>query len=210
MLKNYLKIAWRNLLKERQFALLNLVGLSTGLACTLLIYLWVNDELHVDHYNVKEEQLYQVMANHPGEGGIKTINHTAGLLANSLKEEMPEVEHAVTILPASWFGNKGIVTVGDAHIKAGGQFVSKDFFNVFTCPVVEGDVNVLFRDNQTIGISKDLALKLFHTADNVIGKTIEWDHGEFSGSYHIGSVFEKNPENAIEQFDLLFNFDLFV
>lgn len=131
------------MLKERQFTLLNLVGLSTGLACTLLIYLWLNDELHVDHYNERQEQLYLVMANHPGEGGIKTINHTAGLLVNSLKAEMPKVEKVVTVVPASWFGNKGIVSIGDAHIKAGGQFTSKDFFNVFTCPVVDGDVSTL-------------------------------------------------------------------
>jgi putative ABC transport system permease protein len=210
MYKNYLKIAWRNLLKERQFTLLNLIGLSTGLACTLLIYLWVNDELMVDHYNDKDEHLYQVMANHPGENGIKTINHTAGLLANALATEMPEVDLAVTVVPASWFGNKGIVGFGETRIKAGGQFISKDYFKVFTCPVVEGDANVLFRDNQTVGISRELALKLFHTTENIIGKTITWDHGQFSGSYAIGNVFEKNPSNAVEQFDLLFNFNLFV
>jgi putative ABC transport system permease protein len=210
MIKNYFKIAWRNLVKERQFTLLNLVGLSTGLACTLLIYLWVNDELHIDHYNAKEGQLYQVMANHPGEDGVKTINHTAGLLANALVAEMPEVEHAVTVAPASWFGNKGLISFGDTHLKAGGQFISKDYFNVFTCPVLDGDVNVLFQGNQTIGISRELALKLFHTTDNIIGKTIAWDHGEFSGSYNIGAIFEANPANAVEQFDVLFNFDLFV
>ncbi|CAG5005479.1 hypothetical protein DYBT9275_03589 [Dyadobacter sp. CECT 9275] len=210
MIKNYFKIAWRNLLKERQFTLLNLIGLSTGLACTLLIYLWVMDELHVDKYNEKDMQLYQIMANHKSEDGIKTINHTAGLLANALRAEMPEVEQAVTVVPASWFGNKGVVSVGDTRIKAGGQFISKDYFNVFTCPVVAGDKQTLFRDNRSIAISNELAFKLFHTADNVIGKTIAWDHGAFSGAYNIGAVFEKNPANAVEQFDLLFNFDLFV
>jgi putative ABC transport system permease protein len=101
------------------------------------------------------------------------------------------------------------VSFGDMHIKAGGQFISRDYFKVFTCPVVKGDAGVLFQDNQTIGISTALAMKLFHTLDGVIGKTIKWDNGEFTGSYHIGNLFERNPAHAVEQFDLLFNFDLF-
>ena len=210
MLKNYLKIAWRNLLKERQFTLLNLVGLSTGLACTLLIYLWVNDELQVDKYNAKDAKLYQIMANHHSNDGIKTINHTAGLLANSLEADMPEVEKAVSVVPASWFSNQGTISSGDTHLKAGGQFASKEYFDVFSCPVLAGSPEVIFRDNQTIGISKELAQKLFHTTNSVIGKSIKWDHGEFSGLYNIGLVFEENPANATEHFDILFNFDLFV
>ncbi|SKB56617.1 ABC transporter permease [Dyadobacter psychrophilus] len=210
MIKNYLKIAWRNLLKERQFTLLNLIGLSTGLACTLLIYLWVNDELHVDKYNEKDDRMYQIMANHKSEDGIKTIQHTAGPLATSLAAEFPEVENAVTVLPASWFSDKGTVTFNDTHLKAGGQFVGRDYFNVFSCPVIDGDAKSLFRDNQTVGISYALALKLFHTTDNIIGKTIKWEHGEFGGMYNIGLIFKENPANATEHFDLLFNFDLYV
>jgi putative ABC transport system permease protein len=209
MFKNYLKIAWRNLLKERQFTLLNLIGLSTGLACTFLIYLWINDELHVDKYNEKDAQLYQVMANHKNQDGIKTITHTAGLLADALAAEMPEVEKAVTVLPASWFSNSGTISFGETHLKTGGQFVGKDYFAVFTCPILEGSSQALFQDHQTIGISDEMALKLFHTAKNVVGKTIKWELDEFSGLYHIGHVFEKNPANATERFDLLFNFALY-
>jgi predicted permease len=209
MIRNYFKIAWRNLIKERQFTLLNLVGLSTGLACTLLIYLWVNDELHVDRYNERDKQLFQVMANHHEADGIRTINHTSGLLANAMASELPEVEHAVTVVPASWFSSKGTISFGATHLKAGGQFVGKDYFKVFTCPVVAGDEQAIFQDNQTIAISSALALKLFHSTDNAVGKTVDWENGEFSGSYHIGSVFTENPANATEHFDIIFNFELF-
>src|SRR5688572_30527819 len=92
MIRSYLKIAWRSLIKDRQFTLLNLLGLSTGLACTLLIYLWVVDELGVDKHNAKDAQLFQIMVNQPHEDGIKTGEHTPGLLADALKAEMPEVE----------------------------------------------------------------------------------------------------------------------
>lgn len=209
MLRNYLKIAWRNLLKERQFTLLNLVGLSTGIACTLLIYLWVNDELHVDKVNEKDSQLFQVMANYSNDDGIKTSSNTPGLLSNALASEMPEVETSVTVVPASWFSNKGVITFEDTHLKAGGQFISKNYFDVFTCPFVSGDKNSLFSDLQTIAISEELALKIFHSTDQIIGKTIKWDNGEFSGNYAIGGVFKNNPVNATNQFEVLFNFDLF-
>ena len=210
MIGNYFKIAWRNLLKERQFTLLNLVGLSTGLACTILIYLWVNDELHVDKVNEKDSRLFQIMANHTSDDGIKTIGNTPGLLAEALKSEMPEIESAVTVVPASWFSNKGVISFEDKHLKAGGQFIGKDYFEVFTCPFIQGDKNALFADHQTVAISEDLATKLFHTTDNLIGKSIKWDNGEFSGAYSIGGIFQNNPDNATNKFDMLFNFDLFV
>jgi putative ABC transport system permease protein len=210
MISNYFKIAWRNLLKERQFTLLNLIGLSTGLACTILIYLWVNDELHVDKVNEKDSQLFQIMANHASDDGVKTIEHTPGLLADALKSEMPEIESAVSVVPASWFSNKGVISSEDKHLKAGGQFIGKDYFEVFTCPFIQGDKNSIFADQQTIAISEDLAAKIFKTTGDVVGKTVKWDNGEFSGNYVIGGIFMNNPANATNQFDVLFNFDLFV
>lgn len=98
MLKNYIKIAWRNLMKDRQFTLLNLVGLSTGLTCAILIYLWINDEIHVDKFHAKDSQLYQVMTNVENSDGIQTMAATPGILARTLKEDMPEVEYAMMIV----------------------------------------------------------------------------------------------------------------
>ena len=210
MMKNYFKIAWRNLIKDRQFTFLNLVGLSTGLTCALLIWLWISDELNMDKFNAKDRQLYQVMQNKKEENGIQTMEYTSGLLANALAAEMPEVEHAVTVVPASWFSSKGIISFNDTHLKAGGQFISKDYFNIFTCHFLQGNKSKLSSDKHSIAVSDELAMKLFHTTQNVIGKTIEWSQNEFNGSYLITGIFDKNPSNASEKFDLLFNFDLFI
>ena len=117
----------------------------------------------MDKYNEKDQQLYQVMQNLKEENGIETMQYTAGLLANALAAEMPEVEHAATVVPASWFGSKGIISVGDTRIKAGGQFISKDYFNVFSCHFLQGDKNRLSTDKNSIAISDELAMKLFHT-----------------------------------------------
>ncbi|MEP7107180.1 MAG: ABC transporter permease [Ferruginibacter sp.] len=208
MFNNYFKIAWRNLLRDRQFTMLNLLGLSTGLACTLLIWLWVTDEMNVDKYNEKDQQLYQVMANMKTDNGIKTMAATAGLLGKSLAEEIPGIEYAVSVLPASWFPFKGVVTNGDIKIKAGGQYVSKDYFNAFTMSFTEGDKNRLFADKSSIAISEELAKKLFNTTQNITGKTLKWDQSEFGGSFVISGVFKKNPPSATDQFDCLFNYDL--
>jgi ABC-type antimicrobial peptide transport system permease subunit len=210
MFKNFFKTAWRNLIKDKQFTLLNLVGLSTGLACALLIWLWVRDELHMDKYNPDDSRLYQVMQNIKEENGIETTANTAGLLANALASEMPEVEHAATVVPASWFSSKGIVSFGNTRLQTGGQFVSRGYFDIFSCDFLEGGKKGVSTDRHSIAISDELAMKLFHSTKNAIGKTVDWNLGEFNGSYLVTGVFKKNPLNASERFDMLFNFDLFV
>jgi ABC-type antimicrobial peptide transport system permease subunit len=208
MLKNFLKIAWRNLMKDRQFTALNLLGLSVGLASAIFIWLWIQDELSVDKYNAKDAQLYQVMANLESNGGIKTIEGTAGILAPALKKEIPEVQYAVSVLPASWFPFAGIASSGDTKIKAGAQYIGKEYFDVFTCDFIDGDKSLVLNDKNSTAISDELAMKLFHTTQGVIGKTIQWVQSEYEGSFVITGIFKKTPVNATDQFDLLFNYDM--
>ena len=206
MLKSYWRIAWRNLLKDRQFTALNLLGLSVGLTCAFLIGLWVADELSVDKYNEKDARLYQVMTNQRQDNGIKTGTYTPGILAPALAKEMPEVEYATEVLPASWFDSKGAIVSGDKSIRAGGSYVDKNYFNVFTVHFIAGDKNQLFRDKQTVALSTDMARALFGTTDNLIGKTVKYEGYDFSGNFVITGIFEPNPPNATEQSDLLFNY----
>jgi predicted permease len=207
MLKSYFLIAWRNFLKDRQFTALNLIGLSTGMACSLLIYLWVIDEYKIDKYNEKDQQLYQVMVNNKSESGIKTGEYTPGLLGAELSRQIPEIEYATTVLSANWFPHQGVLGNEKNAIKAKGQFVSRDFFNVFTCPYVQGEKNSLFNGNQSVAISSELAQKLFHNTSNVIGKPVKWDLDDLSGDFIVSGVFDKTPANATMQYDLLLNFD---
>src|SRR5579871_3601209 len=98
MLRTYIQQTARRLLRDRQSTLLNLIGLSTGLACAFLIYLWVSDERSVDRFNEKDRQLYLVIKNSPNaDGTIYTSETTQGLLANSMKADLPEVEDAVSV-----------------------------------------------------------------------------------------------------------------
>lgn len=210
MFKNHFRLVWRNLVKDRQFALLNLAGLASGLACALMIWLWIRDEMGMDKVHDKDGQLYQVMQNIPHKEGIETAEYTQGPLANALASEIPEIQYAATVVPASWFSSRGIITAGEVRLKAREQFISKDYFNMFSCRFIEGDKNRLSTDKHFIAISDELAMKLFHTTKQIVGKSIEWDQGDFNGSYTIAGVFEKNSAHVSDKFDLLFNFDLFV
>ncbi|HET6254499.1 MAG TPA: FtsX-like permease family protein [Puia sp.] len=212
MLKNYLKLAWRNLLKDRQFSLLNLLGLSVGLACALLIGLWIADEYRMEKYNPNDSRLYQVMRNDKGSNDIQTGMYTPGILAKSLRAEFPEIEDASTVLPASWFNDpntpSGVIAYGGKKILATPQLVDSNFFHLFNCPLLEGDRHRLFTDKQGVFLSASLAQKLFGTTHDLIGKVIHFDQYDFTGDYEIRGIFQPNPQNATEKPDLLFNFDL--
>ena len=115
MFKSYLKIAWRNFVRDRQFSLLNLLGLSIGLASVFLIYLWVNDERSIDRFNEKDDRLFQVLKTSLNEDGtIETHETTPGLLARSIANEIPEVEYAVSVVTET----PGIISSGNKYIKA--------------------------------------------------------------------------------------------
>jgi len=210
MLKNYFKIAWRNLIKQKQFTLLNLMGLSTGLACVLLIYLWVNDELHVDKFNANDKQLYEVLKKQTdGSGSVEIGKNTQGMLAKSMADEIPEVEYAVTVKRDQ--NNPSVISVGDKHIKIIHEFASKDFFTVFSYPLVSG-TNKDVSGVSGIFISDQLALKLFNSTD-VVGKIVNWDYKDddinFSGAYTISGIYKTPASNATDQFDMLVPFDLY-
>src|ERR1700760_2168697 len=209
MLKNSLTIAWRRLLKQRQFTLLNLLGLSTGLTCTILIYSWATDELKVDRYNKNDARLYQVLLNSPSGDGhdITTADYPPGLLAATLTTQFPEVEAAVPVVPNPWHDKKHVLTTGEKSITAAGPYIGDNFFSIFSFPLIEGNKQRVFHDKNDIVISTDLAKQLFNTTDNLIGKTLRWDSAEV---YRISGVFQKPTENATLQFDLAFNHDLFL
>ncbi|HEV3412900.1 MAG TPA: FtsX-like permease family protein [Puia sp.] len=212
MIRNYLKLAWRNLLKDRQFSLLNLLGLSVGLACALLIGLWIADEWGMEKYNPNDDRLYQVMTNSKTSNGLQTGMYTPGILARSLRAEYPEIQDASEVLPASWFNDpstpSGVVAYGDKKLNATPQFVDSNFFHLFTCPILEGDKSRLFADKKGVFLSSSLAERLFGTTQDLIGKVIHFDQYDFTGEYEIRGIFQPNPPNASEKPDLLFNFDL--
>jgi putative ABC transport system permease protein len=209
MLRHNLLLIYRNARRSRTTFIINLAGLSAGLAAAILICLWVMDELNIDKFHEKDQQLFEVMMNINRPDGIETTNHTPGLTAKTLLEQVPEVENAVgTIQPPMQV--KGIISFEGKSVKAHETFVGKEFFQLFSYKLMYGSRDHVLSDRNIILISDDLAIKLFGTADDIVGKAIEWNRGQFTGTYTISGIFERVPENSTVQFDILFNYDLFI
>lgn len=193
-----LKTTWRRLIKDRQFTILNLAGLSTGLACSLLIYLWVHDELNIDKFHQKN--IYQVMLNeYPGDR-IATTEGTGGGIGDLLQKNFPDVEYTVTTTPASWFRNFNL-SLKENTLSAKGNFVSKDFFHVFSYEMIQGEKTLA--DKNSIVISEQLAQKLFGTADNAIGKELSWKWQAFAKPCIVSGVYKNFPSNSTAQYDFV-------
>ncbi len=209
MFQHILLLAYRNFLRFKSTFLINLVGLSTGLAGTLFIYLWVNDELHVDKFHAKDERLFQVMERRQNADDIIISEMTSGPVAETLAEEMPEVEAAASVMHYSWFP-QSTLSIGedDRHtLKVTGQFASQDFFRVFSYGLMHGQAREVLRDKNVIVLSEELAQKLFRTTQNVVGKTLVWKMGPFKKSLLVSGVFKNIPANSSEQFDFLLSFE---
>src|SRR6185503_34944 len=117
MFKNYLKIAWRNIIRSKGFSVINIMGLALGLACSLIILLWVNDEKSVDAFHKNKNYLYQVYERNYFDGKVTADYPTQGLLAEELKRVVPEVQYASGFEYASAPGTATTFEVGDKITK---------------------------------------------------------------------------------------------
>jgi predicted permease len=208
MFQHHLLLIYRNFKRSKGSFFINLMGLSTGLACSILIYLWVANELSVDKFHRNDGWLFRVMERQQLDNGIAVSDKSAGLLAETLAEEMPEVAYATAVMHYSWF-SKFVLSAGEnKSLKATGQFASKDFFQVFSYGLIQGEAQVVLKDINSIVISDELARKLFNATGSLIGKTIQWEWGSFKQQATVSGVFTKVPANSSEQFDFLLPFDL--
>jgi putative ABC transport system permease protein len=206
MIKHNLLLIFRNFKRFKSTFLINLVGLSTGLACTLIIYLWVNDELKFDKFHKNDQQLYLVMANFHNSGNVVTTRATPGLLGDALEKEIAGVDYAVST-------SDGIRTFtlsqGETYVKGDGLFASKNFFRAYSYDLVQGDVNKVMEDRNSIVISESLTRKIFGTTENILGKSMEWQIFTFKAQVTISGIMKDVPSNSSDQFDFVLSFEKF-
>lgn len=204
MFRHNLLISYRNFLRYKRSFFINLIGLSTGLACTLLIFLWVNDEMNVDQFHRNDEHLYQVLENVEQGGTIITRMTTAGPTGEAMLSEMPEVEMAVTTTMERIMD--GVLTFKETDIKAGALYASKDFFRMFSFELAQGIPAEVLSDKKSIVISEDLAMRLFGTTENIVGKMLEWQHKK---QYQVSGVMKDVPRSSSVKFDYVLTFEDF-
>ena len=207
MFRHNLLIIYRNFRRSRSTFIINLLGLSTGLASALLIYLWVDDELHMDKFHKNDRHLYQVMENHKQADGWTTMIETSGAAADALSAEMPEVEYAAALAPPTWPGfDRFVLSVDGRNIRATGQYAGKDYFRIFSYKLIEGDAGQALADKNSIVISEDIAMNLFNRKHNVVGETIEFQHER---ELLVSGVYENIPAASSTRFDFVLTFEMF-
>ncbi|WP_413667764.1 ABC transporter permease [Mucilaginibacter sp. Mucisp86] len=169
MLRNYIKIAWRNLIKHKVFSFINIFGLATGIAAFWLISFYVVDEWSYDRYNLKADRIFRVVQHGTWNGGKFNLAVTSPPYAPALKNDYAEVEDAIRIDAEGG----GKITYGEKQINEGAMlFTDKGFFNLFTHHFLSGDPNTALTKPQSIVLTKTLAEKLFGNTADALDKTI--------------------------------------
>jgi putative ABC transport system permease protein len=207
MFTHHLLLIYRNFKRYKSSFFINLIGLSAGLSCALLIYLWVNDELQIDRFH--QARLYQVIQNEHLSNGVQTVEGTPGILAETMAKELPEVETAVATSPAFWLGQSKVSANHKPAINAAGKFASPDFFKVFAYELISGNKDQVLSGIKTVVISASTAMKLFNSTD-VVGKEMIWSNTEMQAENHatISGVFKDFDKNSSEKIDFLVSYDV--
>ncbi len=199
MYKNYLKIAFRNLAKNKVLSFINIVGLAVGIACTLVIVLFIQDELSFDKYNNNPERIHRVVKDFVNDDGTKLPDATTPpALAPLLQSEIPEVEHVVRIFP-NW-GTKYLVKYQDKNFYEEGVYrADSSIFKVFNFPFVKGNANDAFKEIKSVVFTETAAKKYFGI-DDPIGITVEISP---MGPHTVTAVIKDVPANSHFTFDFL-------
>jgi len=199
MLKNYFKIALRNLRKNKMYSFINITGLSVGLAVSILLLLWVRDELSYDRFNVHTANLYK-LASKFGNAGTPVIwGSTPAPIAIYAKKEVPEVEDACRITE-NW-----AVSVFEYQGKKIAEWhncqADASLFTMFTYPLIKGNPQHPFTDAYSIVLSETTAKKFFGDEDPM-GKVLKGDDKKI---YQVTGVMKDMPENSSIKFNIVFN-----
>lgn len=211
MLKHYFLIVTRNLKRHKGSFSINLIGLSTGLACALLIYLWVDDETRFDKFHTRDKQLYQVMELSTENNTNIVHEHTQGLLADAMATNLPEVELAVSVMNLAKEGFYFNVKTPGKTLKASGIFAGNRFFDLFSFTLVQGNSNQVLADRNGMVISEDLANRFFGTTAKAMGNTLEFEvAGMINKQARVTGVFKNPPANSSLKFDFVLTHDLLI
>jgi ABC-type antimicrobial peptide transport system permease subunit len=203
MIKNYFKIAWRNLWKNKAFSAINVSGLALGLTCSIFIFLWVKDEYGVDAFHKNGNRIYVVTSREYIDNEVNGTYDTPGLLGEELKKVMPDVDLACNY---GWI-SYCTFSAGDKKMKLPGNFAGADFFKIFTYPLLEGTSETALNSPEGIAISNQMAISFFGSPKAAINKTIKFENYR---DLKVTAVFADIPGNSSEQFKYIINWDLFV
>lgn len=195
MIKNYLVVTLRNLLRNKVYSFINIFGLATGISCSLLILLWVFDEVSFDRFHPKLKTLYQVWINAEFDGKINSWTSVPLPLYEGLKTEDA---HLIKTAVTDWGGDH-LLTVGGNRISKRGYYASEEFLQMFEFPLVRGSATQALELPNSIVISESTARALFGDKD-AMGQVIRLDNQD---ELQVTGILTDVPNNSSFQFDCL-------
>ncbi|HDZ05145.1 hypothetical protein LCGC14_0082100 [marine sediment metagenome] len=201
MFKNYIKVAWRNLLKNKVFTAANIVGLTLAFAIALLLTMTALFELSYDQFHENKGSIFQVYYSNqtPKGSDISTTNPVP--FAPALKEEVPGVKNIARAL-----SENALVSYGDNDFNLDAEFVDADYFSIFSFPTAMGDSNKPMQDQNSVAITEEAAKKLFGTTDG-IGKIVRVLIGKEEKPFTVSGILKSIPDNSSVSFDIAIPFD---
>ena len=201
MIKNYFKIAWRNLFRNKGFSATNLLGLTIGITCTILISLWVKDELTYNKFHTNYSSIYKIYANRDFNNQVFTDQNMVLPLASSIEKAIPQIKHAVV----TTHRQEHILAYGDKKIKKEGYTAGDNFFDMFSWKFIKGNAATALHDAYSIVLTQSTAKAFFGNHDP-INKVIRVDN-EYDAK--VTAIVDDVPGNSTLQFDFVnaFNYD---
>ncbi|MGC4035100.1 MAG: ABC transporter permease [Chitinophagaceae bacterium] len=200
MFRNYLKIAWRNTLRNKAYSALNIAGLAAGMAVALLIGLWIYSQYSYNRFLPGYAQLYQVKTNFYHSGEVRTQSGCSLPLVEELRTKYPEVKYASE---TDWGGQHSLV-IGDKKLYPYGITVGTDFLKMFPYPMLKGNSNTAFSDANSIILTESIAKALFGNEDP-LNKTLRLDN---KNDVVVKAVMKDVPTNSTLQFTYLLPYSL--
>ena len=204
MFRNYLKIAWRNIIRQKGYSGINIVGLAIGIAACLLILQYVSFELSYENFHVNKDRIYRVRQDRYDNGKLST-QWVSGAYAvgNSFKDAIPEIEDYVKVVGRA----PVVVEINNQPIQLNKVFfASTSYFNIFSYPLITGDKATALKEPFTAALSETSARKLFGTTD-VVGKSLDLNRRT---SYKITAIYKDAPVNTQLKPDILLSYETFV
>ena len=205
MIKNYLKTAWRNIMRSKVYSALNILGLATGMAVALLIGLWVVDQSSYDRFLPGYQQAYQVKYNYNNNGEIRTQVEVCIPLAEALKNDVPEIAYTAPAFgPANYGTLTDVLATGDKMISPTGMCAGADFLKIFQFPMIEGNPDDALKDPGSIVLTQSTARALFGDKE-AINRTVRFN----ADNLKVTGVIKDIPRNSSLQFAYITPFSAF-
>jgi len=198
MLRNYMKTAYRSLIRSPLYTIISIVGLSIGIACCLLIFLFVQDELSFDKFHANADHLYRMIQIEGVTGELASgTPSTSALLQGELKASFPEVQRATRV-----FGGDMAVTRDDKSFTQMVVTVDPDFFSMFSFDILQGNPTSPLKSPDEVLITPEMARKFFGD-DDPLHKRLSIQLSDQRRDFEVGGIIEKAPENSSIQYDVL-------